>query len=348
MPIKESKLIWKNGDFVPWHEATTHVLSHALHYGTAVFEGIRVYATQNGSVGYRLSEHIRRMRDSARIYQMPYNYRDEDLIEACHELVRLNGLTRAYIRPISYFGYGGLGVAPDEDLPVDTIIAAFEWGAYLGDEGMAEGVDVCVSSWNRVAPNTVPAGAKASGNYLSGYLVSREAKSRGFAEGIALGTDGLLSEGAGENVFVVHEGRLITPPSSSSILMGITRDTVITLARDLGIEVVEQAMPREMLYLADEMFLTGTAAEITPVRSVDGIQLKAGSNGPITRRLSDAFFGLFDGRTEDTHGWLEPINPVKTIISPSANSNTSSNTNPNTNRVRSGGIGKTNAAANAV
>jgi branched-chain amino acid aminotransferase len=307
MPVKESIVIWKNGKFVPWHDATTHVLSHALHYGTAVFEGIRVYNTPNGPMGFRMSDHLRRLQDSARIYHMHLPYSAEEMFEVCRELVRTNELTSAYVRPIAYYGYGSIGVTPEAETPLDTVIAAFEWGAYLGDDGQKEGIDVCVSSWNRVAPNTVPAVAKASGNYLSSYLVSREAKSRGFAEGIALGTDGRLSEGAGENVFLVHRGRILTPPASSSIIMGITRDTVVTLARELGYEIVEQPIPREMLYVVDEIFLTGTACEITPVRSVDGVPVKSGAPGPVTKRLSDAFFGLFDGRTPDQWGWLEPI-----------------------------------------
>lgn len=316
MPIKESSVIWKNGEFLPWHQATTHVLSHGLHYGTGIFEGIRVYDTPDGPKGFRLGDHMRRMQDSARIYQMPMPYSAEEMVRASHELIRLNGLTSAYIRPIAYFGYGSIGVVPEEDTPLDVVIAAFEWGAYLGDDGQQEGVDVCVSSWNRVAPNTIPAGAKATGNYLSGYLISREAKSRGFREGIALGVDGRLSEGAGENVFLVHNGKILTPPASSSVLLGITRDSVVTLASDLGYEVVEQPIPREMLYVADEMFLTGTAAEITAVRSVDGVPLRAGAPGPVTRRLSEAFFGLFSGRTKDRRGWLEPIEPAKSKVAP--------------------------------
>lgn len=316
MPIKESSVIWKNGEFVPWHQATTHVLSHGLHYGTGVFEGIRVYDTPDGPRGFRLTDHMRRLQDSARIYHMPFPYSADEMVQASHELIRMNGLTSAYLRPIAYYGYGSIGVAPDEDTPLDVVIAAFEWGAYLGDDGQQKGVDVCVSSWNRVAPNTIPAGAKATGNYLSGYLISREARSRGFSEGIALGVDGRLSEGAGENVFLVHDGKILTPPASSSVLLGITRDSVVTLARDLGYEVVEQPLPREMLYVADEMFLTGTAAEITAVRSVDGVALRAGAPGPVTRRLSDAFFGLFDGRSEDRRGWLEPIEPAKSRAVP--------------------------------
>ncbi|MCK5576610.1 MAG: branched-chain amino acid transaminase [Sphingomonadales bacterium] len=307
MPINECKTIWKNGELVPWHEATTHVLSHALNYGTAIFEGIRVYDTPNGPMGFRLTDHMARMKDSARIYHMPFDYTVEELTSACRSVLRSNELGSAYIRPLCYYGYGGIGITPSPDTPLDTIIAAFEWGAYLGEDGLSNGIDVCVSSWQRVAPNTIPVAAKAAGNYLSSYLVSREAKTRGFQEGIALGSDGRMSEGAGENIFLMHKGKLMTPPASSSVLMGITRDTIITLARDMGIEVVEQSLPREMLYLADEMFLTGTAAEITPVKSVDEIPLKGGCPGPVTKKLQQAFFGLFNGTTPDTYGWLEPI-----------------------------------------
>ena len=261
-------------------------------------------------MGFRLSEHMRRLEDSARIYQMPLAYSADELAAACRELIRLNDLDSAYIRPIAYFGYGSIGVVPEDATPVDMVIAAFPWGAYLGEENQKRGVDVSVASWNRVAPNTVPAVAKAAGNYLSGYLVGREAKMRGFHEGIALGTDGRLSEGAGENVFIVHKGRILTPPASSSIMLGITRDTIVTLARDFGMEVVEQPIPRELLYVCDEMFLTGTAAEITPVRSIDGVTVKAGGPGPVARKLSDAFFGLFDGSTIDRWGWLEPMRNV--------------------------------------
>jgi branched-chain amino acid aminotransferase len=228
--------------------------------------------------------------------------------DACRQVILRNKLNNgAYIRPVAFRGYGDIGLAPGPEHPVEVSVAAWEWGAYLGDEGLEKGVDVCVSSWQRVAPNTIPALAKAGGNYLSSTLVSLEAKERGFAEGIALATDGTVSEGAGENIFVVRDGRLYTPPACASILTGITRDTVVVLAKDLGLEVVEQSMPREMLYIADEMFLTGTAAEVTPVRSVDHIEVGTGGRGPITKQIQDAFFGLFNGQTEDRWGWLESV-----------------------------------------
>lgn len=310
MALKASKFIWHDGKLVPWEQATVHVLSHALHYGTSVFEGVRVYATPRGPVGFRLTDHIRRMFNSAKVYRMKIPYTEEVLVEAAKEVIRANDLVNgAYIRPIAYRGYGEMGVAGNIDQPACCSIAAWEWGSYLGEGGLEQGVDVCISSWQRVAPNTIPALAKAAGNYLSSVLVTLEARRLGFAEGIALNSDGYVSEGAGENVFVVHDGRIITPPVAQSILAGLTRDTVMKLAALAGYEVVEQNIPRELLYLADEVFLTGSAAEITPVRSIDRIQIGAGKRGPVTEKLQSMFFGLFDGTTEDRWGWLEPILP---------------------------------------
>lgn len=308
MPIKTSEWIWHNGKLVPWADARVHVLTHALHYGSSVFEGIRVYATHRGGAVFRLQAHTRRLLESAKIHRMEVSWTAAQIDAACKETVVRNGLSKgAYIRPIIYRGYGEVGLAPPPGHPVEMAVAAWEWGAYLGAGALENGVEVCVSSWQRVAPNTIPALAKAGGNYLSSTLVSLEAKQRGFAEGIALSTDGTISEGAGENVFLVRDGVLYTPPSTASILTGITRDSVMTLARDAGIEVVERALPREMLYIADEMFLTGTAAEITPVKSVDRIPVGTGQRGPVTKRLQDAFFGLFSGKTADRWGWLEPL-----------------------------------------
>ena len=308
MSFKGAKVIWMNGRMVPWEQATVHVMAHALHYGSSVFEGIRVYKTPDGPRAFRLTDHIQRLFNSAKIYRMPIPYGLDELVSVCKEVVLANKLLNgAYIRPIALRGYGDVGLAPKPDHPVDVAVAAWEWGAYLGADGLEQGVDVCVSSWQRVAPNTVPALAKAGGNYLSSQLISTEAKRLGFAEGIALSTDGTVSEGAGENLFLLRDGRLMTPPSTSSILTGITRDTVLRLASRLGIAVSEQSIPREMLYLADELFFTGTAAEITPVRSVDRIQIGAGRRGPITKKLQDAFFGLFNGSTADSDGWLEGL-----------------------------------------
>lgn len=307
MAIKPTEWIWHNGKLVPWQSATVHVLSHALHYGSSVFEGIRAYATPAGTCIFRLKAHTRRLQDSAKIHRIGIPWSAAEIDAACKEVVLRNGLKSAYIRPLVYRGYGEVGVVPKPGHPVELAIAAWEWGAYLGPEALEKGVDVCVSSWQRVAPNTIPALAKAGGNYLSSTLVGWEARDRGFAEGIALAADGTVSEGAGENLFVVRDGVLITPPASASILQGITRDSIIVLAREQGIEVREQVLPRELLYIADEIFLTGTAAEITPVRSVDRLQVGAGARGPVTKALQDAFFGLFNGKTADRWGWLEPL-----------------------------------------
>ncbi len=308
----ESKgVIWFNGKMVPWEQATVHVLTHALHYGSSVFEGIRVYATPSGPRAFRLRDHMTRMYNSARLYRIAIPFSQNELEQASKQVVSQNGLDGgAYIRPLAFRGMAGLGLTAPADSPVDVAVAAFKWGAYLGEDGLKNGVDVCVSSWQRVAPNTIPAGAKAAGGYLSSQLISMEAKRNGYAEGIGLTTDGMVGEGAGENLFLVKEGRLMTPPAASSILAGITRDTVMCLARDMGLEVVEQPMPREMLYFADEIFFTGTAAEVTPVRSVDRIQIGEGARGPITGQLQEAFFGLFNGKTADTRGWLEPLAPA--------------------------------------
>lgn len=306
MPIQESKLIWRNGEMIPWAEATVHILTHGLHYGTGVFEGMRAYETKHKGVCiFRNREHFERLRYSARVYRISIDYGVEDLMQACRDVVRENELTSAYIRPIAWLGYGEMGPYSTK-VPSEFAIAAFPWGAYLGDDGMKNGIDVAVSSWRRVAPGTVPAGVKAAGNYLSSRLISMEARGKGYAEGIGLSHDGTVSEGAGENLFVVLKGRILTPPAASSILSGITRDTAITLARKLGYEVVEQAIPREMLYAADELFFTGTAAEITPVRSVDDLEVN-NTDFPITRRIQEAFFGLFSGETEDEWGWLDPV-----------------------------------------
>src|SRR5690606_9947463 len=308
MSFEGAKRIWMNGRMIPWEKATVHVMAHALHYGSSVFEGIRSYATPEGPKVFRLTDHMRRFMNSAKIYRMPLAWSLDELVAVCKEVVIANNLRDgAYIRPIALRGLGEVGLAPKPDHPVDVAVAAWVWPAYLGAGALEQGVDVCVSSWQRVAPNTVPALAKAGGNYLSSQLISTEAKRLGFAEGIALSTDGTVSEGAGENLFLVRDGELITPPLTVSILTGITRDTVIRLARRLGLEVTEQAIPREMLYLADELFFCGTAVEITPIRSVDRIQIGEGRRGPITTQLQEAFFGLFSGTTEDVDGWLEPV-----------------------------------------
>jgi branched-chain amino acid aminotransferase len=308
MPIPATKYIWFNGKLVPWEKATVHVLSHALHYGSSVFEGVRAYSTPKGVIIFRLADHTRRLFDSAKIYRIGIPFAAAEINAACREVITSNGLTNgAYLRPVAFRGYGEIGVAPKIDPPVDVAVAAWEWGKYLGHESEELGVDVCVSSWQRVAPNTLPAMAKAAGNYLSSQLISYEAKRLGFAEGIGLAPDGTVSEGAGENLFLVRDGVIHTPGLSHSVLNGITRDTVMKLAKDRGLEVRESSIPREMLYLADELFMTGTAAEITPVRSVDRLNVGNGKRGPITELLQSAFFGLFTGKTVDKYGWLEPV-----------------------------------------
>lgn len=307
MAIKTTEWIWFNGKLIPWNDARVHVMTHALHYGSSVFEGIRVYQTPDGPRVFRLAAHTRRMFDSARIHRIEIPWTPAVLNEACKEVVTRNKLGSAYIRPIAFRGYGEVGLAPPPGHPVDVAVAAWEWGAYLGTEALEKGVDVCISSWQRAAPNTLPTLAKAGGNYLSSTLISLEARERGFAEGIALSTNGTISEGAGENLFLIRDGAIITPSTTDSVLQGITRDAVMTLAHDLGIPVREQGIPREMLYVADEIFLTGTAAEITPVRSVDRITVGSGVRGPVTTVLQNAFFGLFNGRTTDKWGWLESL-----------------------------------------
>lgn len=297
--------IWHNGEIKPWAEATTHVMAHALHYGSSVFEGIRCYRTPDGPAIFRLSDHNRRLHASARIHDFAIPYSLDELNAATREVLRRNRLDAAYIRPVAFRGLGGFGLTAET--PIEVSIGAWPWGTYLGEGVLESGIDACVSSWQRFAPNTIPAGAKAGGNYLSGQLVAREARRLGFGEGIALASTGLLSEGAGENLFLVFDGVLHTPPVSAALLNGITRHSLIVLARQAGLEVVERDMPREYLYLCDELFMCGTAAEITPIRSVDGRQVGEGRAGPVTRRLQELFFGLFDGRTPDVHGWLERV-----------------------------------------
>ena len=307
MPIPATQFIWFNGKLVPWEKATVHVLSHALHYGSSVFEGERAYETPRGVAIFRLRDHTRRLFDSAKIYRIALPYSPEQINDACRQVISANGLNRgAYIRPIVFRGYGEIGVTPKNDPPTDVAIAAWEWGKYLGGES-EDGVDACVSSWNRVAPNTLPALAKAGGNYLSSQLIGAEARRLGFAEGIGLSPDGTLSEGSGENLFLVKDGVLLTPALAHSVLGGLTRDTVMRLARERGIEVRETSIPRELLYLADEAFFTGTAVEITPIRSVDRLLVGNGRRGPVTETLQNAFFGLFSGKTPDRWGWLDHV-----------------------------------------
>lgn len=308
MSTKKADYIWFNGEMTPWADAKVHVMSHALHYGSSVFEGIRCYDTNNGPAVFRHREHMQRLHDSAKIYRMPVSYSVDELMAACRETLRKNNLTGAYIRPLVFVGDVGMGVNPPQGYKTDVIIAAFPWGAYLGEEALDQGIDAMVSSWNRAAPNTIPTAAKAGGNYLSSLLVGSEARRHGYSEGIALDVHGYVSEGAGENIFIVKDNIVFTPTLTSAALPGITRDAIMKLAKDAGLEIREQVLSRESLYLADEVFMTGTAAEITPVRSVDGIQVGIGRCGPVTKKIQQAFFGLFNGQTEDKYGWLDPVN----------------------------------------
>ena len=282
-------------------------MTHALHYGTSVFEGIRCYSTTNGPAVFRLREHIRRMFDSSKIYRMDITkHTQEQISDACLDVVRVNGLKACYVRPLAFRGYGEVGVLSLKN-PIDVYIICWEWGKYLGPEAIEEGVDVCVSSWTRIAPNTLPAMAKVAANYMNSQLMKMEAVLNGYAEGIALDTTGYVSEGSGENVFLVRDGRIYTPPLGTSALPGITRDTVITLAREAGLTVTEQAIPREWLYIADELFFTGTAAEITPIRSVDKIKIGTGRRGPTTEKLQRAFQAIITGEVADRFGWLTAV-----------------------------------------
>nr|HOT37608.1 branched-chain amino acid transaminase [Candidatus Latescibacterota bacterium]HQI77819.1 branched-chain amino acid transaminase [Candidatus Latescibacterota bacterium]HQK21989.1 branched-chain amino acid transaminase [Candidatus Latescibacterota bacterium] len=306
MAFPGSGPIWFDGAFVPWEEAKIHVLSHVAHYGSGVFEGIRCYGTKNGPAVFRMREHVRRMFDSAKIYRMPIPFTQEEIEAAILETIRRNGLDACYIRPLVFRGYGQLGVSP-LNCPVNVIIAVWEWGKYLGPEALEQGVNVCVASWNRPAANTFPSLAKASGNYLNSQLVKLEAMANGYDEGIVLDTSGYVAEGSGENIFVVRDGILFTPPTSSSLLPGITRNSVITLARELNYTVREEQIPREALYIADEVFFTGTAAEITPIATIDKVPIGSGKRGPVTKEIQDALFGILDGTIADRHGWLTPV-----------------------------------------
>ncbi len=301
--LQPTEKIWHNGKLIPWNEATIHVLSHTVSYASTVFEGIRCYSTPAGPALFRVREHARRMLDSAKIYRMDLSYSVEQLSKAMVELVRVNKLDSCYLRPIALRGYGEMGVLGIRN-PIEVYIACWEWGKYLGEEALAQGVDVCISSWKRIAPNTLPALSKAACNYMNSQLVRMEAHINGYAEGIALDEAGYVSEGSGENIFVIRDGKIHTPPLGASVLPGITRDTVIRLAQDAGIPLVETIVPREMLYIADEVFFTGTAAEVTPIRSVDRIAIGSGKRGPVTERLQKDFFAVISGTKPDSYGWL--------------------------------------------
>ena len=307
-PLPErTEWIWRDGEIIPWDDAQLHVMSHVVHYGSSVFEGIRLYDTPHGPAAFRLSDHMRRFMNSARIYRMDLELSIDELNDACREVVNRNGLDSGYLRPVALRGLGALGLHPGKS-PVETYIVCYPWGQYLGTEALQEGVDVCVSSWARPAPNTLPTLAKAGGNYVISQLMRFEAEENGYAEAIGLGPSGLVSEGSGQNLFLVDAGVLYTPPIDGTLLNGITRDSVLKLAANLGIPTREQAIPREMLYIADELFFTGTATEITPVRSVDRIEVGGGGVGPITASLQEEYLGIATGERPDRYGWLEPMN----------------------------------------
>ncbi len=304
MPIQPTEKIWRNGHLIPWEQANIHVMSHVVHYGSSVFEGIRCYGQPTGAAVFRLPEHMQRLIDSAKIYRMQLPYNLDELCAAVVDVIEANGVAPCYIRPVALRGYGEIGVN-GTGCPIDVFIANFPWGKYVA--GGHGGADVCVSSWNRLAPNTMPALAKAGANYMNSQLIRMEADINGYSEGIALDVNGLVSEGSGENIFVVRNGVLYTPPLANSALSGITRDSILTIARHLGLPVVEQSMPRELLYIADEVFFTGTAAEVAPIRSIDRIVIGDGTPGPVSKQIADEFFGIANGLKPDRFGWLTPV-----------------------------------------
>jgi branched-chain amino acid aminotransferase len=312
MAFNKVDKIWMNGQLVNWDDAKIHVLSHVVHYGSSIFEGERCYKTPNGPACFRLEEHTDRLFNSAKIYRMEIPFTKDDINKAILDLIAANKLDSCYIRPVVYRGYNNLGVDP-RGCPVEVTIAVWPWGKYLGEEAMENGVSVCVSSWNRNAPNTMPMMAKAGANYMNSQLIKLEAISHGYVEGIALDVNGLVSEGSGENIFIVQRSNLITPSFGSSVLPGITRRTVITLAKEMGINVIEEPVPREALYIADEVFFTGSAAEITPISKIDGVTIGSGKAGELTKKLQKAFFDIVEGRAEDKHGWLTYVPASETV-----------------------------------
>jgi len=306
MTISKTEHVWFNGRLVPWDQAQVHVAAHALHYGSSIFEGIRTYETDNGPAIFCLGPHVDRLFNSAKIYRMEIPYTKEEIKQAIVETVRANGHRACYIRPLIFRGFDNFSLDPRK-CPVEVAIITIEWGRYLGPEAIEQGVDVGVCSWRRMAPDTFPAAAKIGGQYINSQLIAMEATGHGYAEGIALDASGFVSEGSGENIFLVCSGHILTPPLASSVLQGVTRHCVITLAEELGYQVQEELIPREVLYMADEVFFTGTAAEITPIRSIDGITVGAGRRGPVTGRLQAEFFGITSGQIPDRHGWLTPV-----------------------------------------
>ena len=304
--MQKADKIWFNGDLVNWDDAKIHVLSHVVHYGSSVFEGMRCYETKTGPACFRLRDHVNRLFDSAKIYRMEIPYTREELAEGILETIRANGLRSCYVRPIVFRGYGELGVNP-VPCPVEVVVAVWEWGKYLGQEALEKGVSVRVASWNRPAPNTMPSLAKVGANYMNSQLIKMEALADGYVEGIALDSQGYVSEGSGENLFLVKNGQVYTPDTGSSILPGITRHSVIVLTRELGYSMAQRPIPRESLYIADEVFFTGSAAEITPIAEIDHIKIAEGGRGKVTKALQDAFFAITSGELEDRHGWLTHV-----------------------------------------
>ena len=302
-----AKKIWYNGKLIDWEDANIHVMSHVIHYASAVFEGIRCYSTPQGPAVFRLREHIQRLRDSCHIYRMDPAYSVDELVNACVEVVEVNEFSECYLRPVIFRGYGSFGVNPFPN-PIETYIASWVWGKYLGQEAIEKGVDVCTGSWARMTPNSLPATAKSAANYMNSQLIKMEAIVNGFVEGIALDHHGNVSEGSGENLFMVRDGQIFTPPLSSAILAGITRDSVIQIARGLGYEVKETVFPRAALYIADEIFFTGTAAEVTPVRSIDRIQIGSGERGALTASIQKEFFAITSGEKEAPGNWMTFVN----------------------------------------
>ncbi len=307
-----TEYIWMNGKLVKWEDAQIHVLSHVVHYGSSVFEGMRVYSTPKGPAVFRMDDHTQRLLNSAKIYRMKIPFSQDEINNAIMQLIEVNKLDSCYIRPVAYRGYGTLGVDPS-DCPIDIAIAVWPWGAYLGKDAVEKGVSVCFSSWNRIAPNTMPAMAKAGANYMNSQLIKMEALAHGYAEGIALDVYGNVSEGSAQNIFLVRKGSLITPTFAASILPGITRSSIITIAKDMGINVIESNVPREALYLADEVFFTGSAAEVTPISSIDNIEVGNGERGPITKKLQKAYFDIVEGKAEDKFGWLTYVSEYEGV-----------------------------------
>ncbi|AKC60731.1 branched-chain amino acid aminotransferase [Blochmannia endosymbiont of Camponotus (Colobopsis) obliquus] len=306
--MNKTNFIWFNGEMVLWEEAKVHVMSHSLHYGSSVFEGIRCYDSPLGPVLFRHQDHMKRLINSAKIYRIPIDMTINDLMQANRSILYKNNLTSGYVRPLVMIGDVGMDIHPPVNFKTDVIIAVFPWSSYFGIKSLSHGIDVMISSWNRVPANTIPFIAKAGGNYLSSMLIAEEARRNGYQEGIALDIHGYLAEGPGENIFAVKDDILFTPPVISSILPGITRDTIIKLAKSIGLEVREQMLSRESLYLSNEVFMAGTAVEIIPVRSIDGLPIGGNSRcGPITKKLQQLFFGLFTGNTEDMWGWLDTV-----------------------------------------